>query len=73
MKSLEVYYWYVKMPRCGCVEHGLEYIMFYIKKCIEHLAACSGPPAGLQQAARRTRICQNHMSYTECYKSRIFQ
>ena len=32
MKSFGVYYWYVKMPRCGCVEHELEYIMFYVKK-----------------------------------------
>ena len=29
MKSFGVYYCYVKMPWCGCVEHGLEYIMFY--------------------------------------------
>ena len=32
MKSLGVYYWSVKMPWCGCVEHGLEYIMFYVKQ-----------------------------------------
>ena len=31
MKSLGVYYWYVKMPPCGCVEHGLEYITFYVE------------------------------------------
>ena len=42
MKSLGVYYWYVKMPRWGCVEHGLKYIMFYVKKHIAHLVACSG-------------------------------
>ena len=29
MTSLEVYYWYVKMPRCGCVWYGLEYFSFY--------------------------------------------
>ena len=29
---LGVYYWYVKMPRCGCVEHGLEYIMFHVQQ-----------------------------------------
>ena len=43
MKSLGVYYWYVKMPQCGCVEHGLEYITFYVEKHIEYKAACSGP------------------------------
>ena len=30
MKSLGVYYRYVKMPRCGCMEHGLEYITFFV-------------------------------------------
>ena len=44
MKSLGVYYWHVKMPRCGCVEHGLEYITFHVQKHIAHLAACSEPP-----------------------------
>ena len=40
MKSLGVYYWYVKMPRCGCVEHGLENIMFYVKKYIQRPFLC---------------------------------
>ena len=31
------------MPRCRCMEHGLEYIMFYVQKYIAHLVACSGP------------------------------
>ena len=52
MKSFGVYHWYVKMPPCGCVEHGLEYITFYVKKYIEHLVACLGPPAGSRQTAR---------------------
>ena len=26
MKYLGVTFWYVKMPRGGCMEHGLEYI-----------------------------------------------
>ena len=30
-KSLKVCYWYVKIPWCGCVEHGLEYIKFYVQ------------------------------------------
>ena len=44
MKSLGVYYWDVKMLRCGYVEHGLEYLSFYVQKHIAHLAACSGTP-----------------------------
>ena len=43
MNSLGVYYWYVKMPRWGCVEHGLEYIAFYVQS-YAHLKACSGHP-----------------------------
>ena len=38
-----VFYWYVKMPRFGGVEHGLKYVMFYVQKHIAYLAACSGP------------------------------
>ena len=53
MKSLGAYYWYVKMPICGYVEHGLEYFSFYIKKHIAHLAACS---AGSRRSARGARI-----------------
>ena len=44
MKSLGVYYGYVKMPRCGYVEHGLENFSFCFQKHIAHLAACPKPP-----------------------------
>ena len=54
MESLGVYYWYVKMLRCGYVEHGLEYFSFYLQKHIVHLAACSGP----RRAARGARISE---------------
>ena len=30
-KSWGLCYWYVKMPWCGCMEHGLEYITFYVQ------------------------------------------
>ena len=29
-KSFRVYHWYVQMPRCGCMEHGL-YIAVYVQ------------------------------------------
>ena len=61
MTSLGVYYWYIKIPRCWCAEHGLEYITFYFQKYIEHLAPCSGPPVGSRRAARGTRICKNRL------------
>ena len=64
MKSLGVYYWYVKMPRCGYVEHGLEYFSFYVQKHIADLAACSGPPAGSWRAARGARISKTRLLST---------
>ena len=61
MESLGVYYWYVKMPCCGCVEHELEYFLFYVQKHTAHLAACSGPPAGFWRAAREARISETRL------------
>ena len=50
------YYWYVNMPRCGCVEHGLEFLSFYVQKHKAHLAACSGPNTGSRRAARGAHL-----------------
>ena len=57
MKSLGVYYWYVKIPQCGYMEHGLEYIMFYVKKTYGTFGGVFWSPAGLRQAARSACIC----------------
>ena len=61
MKSLGIYYRYVKMPLCGYKEHGLEYFSFYVQKHIAHLAACSGTPAGSRRAARGARISRTRL------------
>ena len=61
MKSLGVYYWYIKMAQCGYVEHGLEYFPFYVQKHIAHLAACSGPPAGSRRATRGAHISETRL------------
>ena len=58
MKSLGVCYWYIKMPQCGCVEHGLEYTTFYVQKHIAHLAALFWFPAGSRRVARGACICE---------------
>ena len=55
MKTLGVCYWYVKMRRCGRVEHGLEY-MFYVQKHIVHLAAMFWFLAGSWLATRGAHI-----------------
>ena len=31
MKCLGLYHLYIKIPQCGYIEHGLEYITFYNK------------------------------------------
>ena len=59
MKSLGAFYWYVKMPQCGCVEHGLEYIKFYVQKHIVPLVALLWFPAGSRWAARGPLICKS--------------
>ena len=56
MKSLGVYYWYAKMLPFKCVEHGLEYITFYVQKHIAHLLALIWTPIGSRGAARDTHI-----------------
>ena len=37
-------YWYVKVPQCKYMEHGLEYITFYVKKYMASLQVCCGLP-----------------------------
>ena len=61
MKSLRVYYWYVKMPRFGYVEHGLKYFLFYDQKHIAPLVACSGPHPGSRRVARSARISETRI------------
>ena len=61
MESLGVYYWYVKMPRRGCVEHGLEYITFYVKKNIVHFGGLFWTPAGSRRVARGALICETRL------------
>ena len=57
MESLAAYYWCVKMSR-WYVEHGLEYISFYVPKHITHMVACSRPSrCGSQRAARVSSDC----------------
>ena len=60
MKSMGVYYWYVKMPPlpwCRCVEHGFD-IMFYVQKQMAPQAALFWSPAGSWLATRGACICE---------------
>ena len=58
MKSLGVCYWYVNMPRCGWVEHGLKYITVYVQKHKYTIGDLFLSPVGSRRAARGARICQ---------------
>ena len=48
---------YVKIPEYGYMEHGLEYITFYIQKHLARLAVCSGLPL-VRQAAMGAHISE---------------
>ena len=63
MKSLRVYYWYVKMPRFGYVQHGLKYFFVLWSKTYSALqrAACSGPHPGSRRVARSARISETRI------------
>ena len=38
------YYWYVKIPQSGYMEHELKDIAFFVKKHIAHRAVCYNFP-----------------------------
>ena len=59
MKSLGVCYWYVKIPQCGYMEHGLEYILW--SKAYGTFGGLFWIPTGLRQAARNVGICETHL------------
>ena len=44
INSLGLCHWHFKIPHCRYMEHGLEYIMFYVQNHMAPLAVCSGPP-----------------------------
>ena len=61
MKFLGTYYWYVKMPRCWCVENRLEYITFYVKNIYITLGGRFWTPTGSRRVIRGRRICGNRL------------
>ena len=42
-KSLSVYHWYVKIPQCWYMEHGLQYIKCYDKTHIAPRTVSDNP------------------------------
>ena len=72
MKSLGVYYWYVKMPLCAYMELGLKYFSYYVQKYMAHLAACSGHPAGSRWAASGARMSETRLLSFKVPESYIF-
>ena len=66
IKSLWVYYWYVKIPQCGYMEYGLKDVAFYVQKHIAPWEICynTTPPPSSQHGARGTCICETHLLIT---------
>ena len=76
------YYWYVKIPQCGYMEHGLKDIAFYVQKHIRTRAVCHnflcfatshlGAPASVRRVyyRRKRRISFDtrvfYRSWSEC-------
>ena len=58
LKSFRVCYWYVKMPWCGCVEHGLEYITFYVEKTYSCFSSVFWFPSVSRRVNRGGCICE---------------
>ena len=41
--AVGIFYWCVKIPQCGYMEHGLKHITFYVQKRIAAVAMCYNP------------------------------
>ena len=65
MEYMGTYYWYVEMPQCGCMEHGLEDIAFYVKKQQIGQSVITSRPF-VTEATRGACICEVYISYETC-------
>ena len=61
MKSVGVFYWYVKMPWCWCVEYGFEKITFYVQEYIAHVLFCTLAASRRAARTRGARICEKRL------------
>ena len=74
MKIFGVCYWYVKIPQCVYVEHGLVYITFYVQKHMAPMAVCSGPslvrdtPLGAPAFVRLAYWLTKRSHYKHCFQ-----
>ena len=64
MKSLGVYYWYVKMLRCGCVDHGLQYLRFMFENIYPIWMPVLDPPL-VRDGPLGARICETRLLYIQ--------
>ena len=60
------------MSRCGCEEHGLEYITFYVKKTYGTFGGLFWASAGSCRVARDARICENRLLHDSPSTSEVF-
>ena len=55
----DICYWCVKIPQCGDMEHGLEYITLYVKKTYGIFGGLFWSPTGSRPATWGTCIYQS--------------
>ena len=61
------------MPRCGWVEHGLEYFSFYAQKHIACLTAYSAPPTRSRWTATGARISDTLLFTQFCLHYELYE
>ena len=54
---------YVTVPQCGCMEHEVEYITFYVQKHVAGLGGLFWSTACSQKAARGAHISETRLLY----------
>ena len=65
MKSLMLYYWYVKTLQYGYMERCLEYTTFYVQKHIAPLTICSNPALVCDKPLGASTFVR--LAYERCY------
>ena len=55
------YYWYVKIPQCRYLEHGLKDVAFNVQKHITLAQSCHNFPLVSDKPPRDTRICETSL------------
>ena len=64
MKLLRIYYWYVKIPQCRYIDHGLKDMKCYVKKHMVPRAICYNPPLVRNKPLGAPAYCETPLLLT---------